>query len=88
HLQLDTGEHVIVGAFNASMTGNLVCGGCGQEFGRPRSKLKKAAVLDAAVHQAGAELAVIAEFNGGIGPFLRALSRRTPARWSWMALPA
>lgn len=88
HLQLDTGEHVIVGAFNESMNGNLVCGGCGQEFGHPRSKLKKAAVLDAAVHQAGPELAIVAEFNDGIGPFLHALSRRSPDRWSWMALPA
>ncbi|MFA4085189.1 NAD(+)--rifampin ADP-ribosyltransferase [Mycobacteroides salmoniphilum] len=87
HLQLDTGEHVIVGSFNQSMTGNLSCGACAEVFGHPRTKLKKADVLAASIHQAGTELAVIAEANDGIGPFLHALTRRNPDRWNWMARP-
>lgn len=87
HLPIDVSEHIIVGGFNQSLNGNLGCGGCGRQFGHRRSKLKRADVVAAAVHQAGPELEIIAEFNGGIGPFLRELTRRAPHRWSWMALP-
>ncbi|SKS75215.1 Uncharacterised protein [Mycobacteroides abscessus subsp. bolletii] len=87
YLHLDTGEHLIEAAFNQSLHGNLVCTACGQQFGVSTSKVKKADVLDATVHQAGEALGVIAQFNGGVGQFLHALRRRNPQRWRWLTVP-
>lgn len=99
HLDLDTGPHVITneyisvapfverGSNSPILFGHLQCRECGARFGERGTRLGKQAALDAAVHQAGDELAVIAQFNGGLDGYLRALARRAPTRWSWTSLP-
>lgn len=99
HLALDTGPHLISGnnirvarfverdSGTPILFGTLQCRECSARFADPTGRLSRQHVLDAAVHQAGPNLRVIAQFNGGLDGYLPALRRRHPARWTWTATP-
>lgn len=97
---LDTGMHTITNEHlkrapfvdvDAPKTpvvfGPFVCQECGAQFGTASERLSKQNILDAAVHQAGDRLPVIAEFNGGLNGYVHAMRRRSPDRWMWLTLP-
>ncbi len=84
HLQIDEGDHAIINDTDSAGKGALHCTGCSRVFGTPRSKLSKADRLAAALHQTGENLETVAQFNGGLGPFIHALIRRHPTRWRWL----
>lgn len=93
HLALDTGPHLISSEHVTASPlarnlylGYFHCQACGQRFGRPNTQVTKEGCLDAVVHQAGAHLRLIAEFNGGLDGYAHALRRRSPNRWKWVNL--
>ena len=99
HLALDTGPHLISGnniraarfvergSRTPILFGTLQCRECSAQFADPTGRLSRQHVLDAAVHQAGPDLRLIARFNGGLDGYLHALRRRHPTRWTWAATP-
>lgn len=99
HLGIDSGRHVITsqsvkrarfveaGSSKPVLFGCFQCRECGATFGAADERVDKEVVLQAAVHQAGDDLPVVAQFNGGIDGYLHAMLRRSPERWTWVNLP-
>ncbi|WP_234790996.1 hypothetical protein [Mycolicibacterium wolinskyi] len=100
HLGIDTGPHIItnknirIAPFveasapkNPILLGQFECQECGAQFGGSKQRVEKQTVLDAAVHQAGQELRVVAQFSWGLDGYLHAMLRRSPDRWKWAAVP-
>lgn len=99
HLGVDAGPHVMtsdnvkrariveIGSDTPIAFGYLQCGECGAMFGEPQTRVSEQTFIEAALHQAGDDLAVVAQFNGGLlSGYLPALKRRAPTRWSWTSV--
>jgi hypothetical protein len=99
HLGIDSSRHLItsqavkVAPFVAAgssapvLFGYFQCRECGATFGAADKFVDKHIILEAARHQAGVDLSVVAQFNGGIDGYLHAMLRRSPERWAWVNLP-
>ncbi|EHB48781.1 hypothetical protein MycrhDRAFT_5622 [Mycolicibacterium rhodesiae JS60] len=100
HLGIDSSRHLITsqavkrapfveaGSRRPVLFGWFQCRECGATFGAADKRVDKQIVLQAAVHQAGDDLPVVAQFNGGLDGYLHAMLRRSPERWTWVDLPS